>query len=81
MAMARRTLRLTSIESVLAVAVGSIGAVLAAASGAAWGLALVSCAVAAVWWREFGVGLRVPAPARDATAAMPPPAATDSTIA
>ena len=81
MAMARRTLRLTSIESVLAVAVGSVGAVLAAASGAAWGLALVSCGVAAVWWREFGAGLRVPVPATDATTAMSPPAATGSTLA
>ena len=81
MAMARRTLRLTSIESGLAVAVGSVGAVLAAASGAAWGLAVVSCAVAVVWWREFGVGLRGPVPARGATTAVSPPAAPDSTIA
>jgi O-antigen/teichoic acid export membrane protein len=78
MAMARRTLRLTAIESVLALAAGTIGAILAAASGAAWGLAFVTCAVALAWWREFGAGLKVPAPARDATSPVAPPAARDS---
>lgn len=79
MAMARRTLRLTAIESVLAVVAGTVGAIIAAASGAAWGLALVSCSVALLWWREFGVGLKVPFVPRDAASPLVRPGASDST--
>ena len=81
MAMARRTLRLTSIESILAVAVGSVGAVLAAASGAAWGLALVSCAVAAVLVarvRGGAPGARAGAGRHHGGAPRPPPPARPS---
>jgi hypothetical protein len=60
MAQARRTLRLTAIESVLAVVAGTVGAIVGAASGAAWALAVVSGSVAVVWWREFEVALRLP---------------------
>jgi hypothetical protein len=79
MAMARRTLRLTAIESAIAVVVGTVGAILAAASGAAWGLAIVSCTVAIAWWREFGAGLRAPKATRDVVVPVPQPGTGDST--
>jgi O-antigen/teichoic acid export membrane protein len=78
MAQARRTLRLTSVESVLAVVAGSAGAVLAAASGAAWALAVVSVAMAVAWWREFGIGLRDPRPAGGSVAPQPLPEPRDA---
>jgi O-antigen/teichoic acid export membrane protein len=78
MAMARRTLRLTVIESVLAVVAGTVGAILGAATGAAWALALVSGTMAVLWWRELGAGLRAPVPVREAASPIPPSSATDT---
>jgi O-antigen/teichoic acid export membrane protein len=69
MAMASRTLRLTVFEAGAALVAGTVGAIAGSASGAAWGLAVVSGVVGILWWREFGAGLRSPIQPRTAVAA------------
>jgi O-antigen/teichoic acid export membrane protein len=53
-AAATRSLRATVISSAMATATTVVGAVMAGASGAAWGIAIAHLVGIAIWWREFG---------------------------
>ena len=52
-AAARRSLRVSLINSVVAVVLGVGGAIAAGVDGAAWGLAAAALISAGLWWRAF----------------------------
>jgi O-antigen/teichoic acid export membrane protein len=58
LAAARRSLRARLVGSLLAVAGGVIGAFMAGARGAAWGLALAAWSEATVWWWQYASARR-----------------------
>jgi O-antigen/teichoic acid export membrane protein len=54
LAAARQSFRANAVASVLVLGGGVLGAIVAAAPGVAWGLAIGNWAGAAIWWREAG---------------------------